>query len=380
MAAPLPDALAPKGLEGVVANESSICYVFGGEGRLIYRGYDIADLAEHSTFEETAYLLLKGDLPTKDALKAFTAELKAAQKLDKVVLRIIKDAPKDAKPMNVLRTAVSAAVFTDPDRADNSPAAEYRKAVRLIAQLPTMVGTFHRLRSEQKPLSPRRGLSLAANTLYLITGETPEQDVERAFDVALILHADHELNASTFAARVIAATLADMHGAVTGAIAALAGPLHGGANAEVMKMLLEIKSPDRAAAWIRDALTQKKKIMGFGHRVYRTADPRAAILRPLAEQLGRKANQPQWFAIQQVIEDLMRRDKGLYCNVDFYSASTYYAMGIPLDLFTPIFAVSRISGWCAHILEQHADNRLIRPRAEYVGPMNRTWTPLRKRS
>ncbi len=370
MAAPLPDALAPKGLEGVVANESSICYVFGGEGRLIYRGYDIADLAEHSTFEETAYLLLKGDLPTKDALKAFTAELKAAQKLDKVVLRIIKDAPKDAKPMNVLRTAVSAAVFTDPDRADNSPAAEYRKAVRLIAQLPTMVGTFHRLRSEQKPLSPRRGLSLAANTLYLITGETPEQDVERAFDVALILHADHELNAST----------ADMHGAVTGAIAALAGPLHGGANAEVMKMLLEIKSPDRAAAWIRDALTQKKKIMGFGHRVYRTADPRAAILRPLAEQLGRKANQPQWFAIQQVIEDLMRRDKGLYCNVDFYSASTYYAMGIPLDLFTPIFAVSRISGWCAHILEQHADNRLIRPRAEYVGPMNRTWTPLRKRS
>ena len=379
MAAPLPEALAPKGLEGVVANESSICYVFGGEGRLIYRGYDIGDLAEHSTFEETAYLLLKGDLPTKDALKAFTAEIKAAQKLDKVVLRVIKDAPKDAKPMSVLRTAVSAAAFTDPDRADNSPAAEYRKAVRLIAQLPTIVGTFHRLRSEQKPLSPRRGLSLAANTLYLITGETPEQDVERAFDVALILHADHELNASTFAARVIAATLADMHGAVTGAIAALAGPLHGGANAEVMKMLLEIKSPDRAEGWIRDALAQKKKIMGFGHRVYRTEDPRAAILRPLAEQLGRKANQAQWFAIQQVIEALMRRDKGLYCNVDFYSASTYYAMGIPLDLFTPIFAVSRISGWCAHILEQHADNRLIRPRAEFVGPMNRTWAPLRKR-
>src|SRR5437660_2715663 len=368
-----------RGLEGVVAGESAICYVFGEEGRLIYRGYDINDLADHSSFEETAYLLLKGDLPTRDQLKQFVAEIRAAQKLDKVVQRAIKDAPARATPMDVLRTAVSAAVFTDPDRADNSPAAEYRKAVRLIAQLPTMVGTFHRLRSEQKPLSPRRGLSLAANTLYLITGETPEQDVERAFDVALILHADHELNASTFAARVIAATLADMHGAVTGAIAALAGPLHGGANAEVMKMLLEIKSPERAAAWIRDALTQKKKIMGFGHRVYRTADPRAAILRPLAEQLGRKANQPQWFAIQQVIEDLMRRDKGLYCNVDFYSASPYYAMAIPLDLFTPIFAVSRISGWCAHILEQHADNRLIRPRAEYVGPMNRTWTPPRKR-
>jgi citrate synthase len=379
MAAPLPDALAPKGLEGVVANESAICYVFGGEGRLIYRGYDIGDLAEHSTFEETAYLLLKGDLPTKDALKAFTAEIKAAQKLDRVVLRIIKDAPKDAKPMNVLRTAVSAAVFTDPDRADNSPGAEYRKAVRLIAQLPTIVGTFHRLRSEQKPLSPRRGLSLAANCLYLLTGENPDPEVERAFDMALILHADHELNASTFAARVIAATLADVHGAVTGAIAALAGPLHGGANAEVMKMLLEIKAPDRAQAWIRDALAQKKKVMGFGHRVYRTEDPRAAILRPIAEQLGRKAGQPQWFAIQRVIEDVMRHEKGLYCNVDFYSASTYYAMGIPLDLFTPIFAVSRISGWCAHILEQHADNRLIRPRAEYVGSMNRTWTPLRKR-
>ena len=382
MATPLPDAppAAAKGLEGVVANDSSICYVFGGEGRLIYRGYDIGDLAEHSTFEETTYLLLKGDLPTKDALKAFTAEVKAAQKLDKVVLRIIKDAPQDAKPMNVLRTAVSAAVFTDPDRADNSPAAEYRKAVRLIAQLPAMVGTFHRLRTGQKPLTPRRGLSLAANCLYLLTGETPDAETERAFDIALILHADHELNASTFAARVIAATLADVHGAVTGAIAALAGPLHGGANTEVMKMLLEIKAPERAEAWVQGALAQKKKIMGFGHRVYRTEDPRAAQLRRIAEELGRKAGQPQWFAIQRVIEDLMRRDKGLYCNVDFYSASTYYAMGIPLDLFTPIFAVSRISGWCAHILEQHTDNRLIRPRADYVGPMNRTWTPLRRRS
>jgi citrate synthase len=372
-------ATAPQGLEGVVANDSSICYVFGGEGRLIYRGYDINDLADHSTFEETAYLLLKGDLPTKGQLREFTADLKGAQKLSKVVLRVIKDAPLDAKPMNVVRTAVSAAVFADPDQNDNSPAGEYRKAVRLIAQLPVMVATFHRLRNGQRPLSPRRGLSLAGNFLYLVTGERPAPEVEHAFDVALILHADHELNASTFAARVIAATLADMHGAVTGAMAALAGPLHGGANAEVMKMLLEIKSPDRAEAWIRDALAQKKKIMGFGHRVYRTEDPRAAILRPLAEQLGRKANQSQWFAIQQVIEAMMRRDKGLYCNVDFYSASTYYAMGIPLDLFTPIFAVSRISGWCAHILEQHADNRLIRPRAEYVGPMNRSWTPPRKR-
>ena len=275
--------------------------------------------------------------------------------------------------MNVLRTAASASVFDDPDKGDDSAAAEYRKAVRLIAQLPTMVAAFHRLRNAQKPLAPRRGLNLAANFLYMLSGAVPEADAAKALDVALILHADHELNASTFAARVIAATLADMHGAVTGALAALAGSLHGGANTEVMKMLLDIGTPDRAEAWVRAALAQKRKIMGFGHRVYRTEDPRAAHLRRMSEGLGQKAGQPQWFAIQQIIEDAMRRERGLYCNVDFYSASTYYVMGIPLDLYTPIFALSRVSGWCAHVLEQHADNRLIRPRAEYVGSMNRTW-------
>ncbi len=368
-----------RGLEGVVANESAICYVFGQEGRLIYRGYDIHDLADNSTFEETAFLLLKGDLPTRDQLKEFVGQVKAAQKVDKVVQGVIKDAPLGANPMNVLRTAVSAAVFGDPDRTDNSAAGEYRKAVRLIAQLPTMVAMFHRLRNGQKPLAPRRGLSLAANFLYMTSGAVPEPDVEHALDVALILHADHELNASTFAARVIAATLADMHGAVTGAIAALAGPLHGGANTEVMKMLLDIKTPERAEAWIREALGRKQKIMGFGHRVYRTEDPRAAHLRRMSEELGRKAGQAHWFAMQRTIEDVMKREKGLYCNVDFYSASTYYVMGIPLDLYTPIFAVSRVSGWCAHVLEQHADNRLIRPRAEYVGAMDRKWIPLRKR-
>jgi 2-methylcitrate synthase len=369
-----------RGLEGVVANESAICYVFGEEGRLIYRGYDINDLADHSTFEETAYLLLNGDLPTKEQLKAFVAEIKAGQKLDKVVQRIIKDAPITASPMDVLRTAVSAAVFVDPDARDNSRAAERRKAVRLIAQLPTMVAMFHRLRNGQKPVAPRRGLSLAANFLYMISGAAPEADVERAFDVALILHADHELNASTFAARVIAATLGDVHGAVTGAMAALAGPLHGGANMEVMKMLLDIRTPDRAESWVREALAQKKKIMGFGHRVYRTEDPRAAHLRRLSEELGRKFGQAHWFAMQRLIEEVMKREKGLFCNVDFYSATTYYVMGIPLDLYTPIFAVSRVSGWCAHVLEQHADNRLIRPRAEYIGAMDRKWLPPRKRS
>ncbi|HEY6060358.1 MAG TPA: citrate synthase [Gemmatimonadales bacterium] len=374
-----PTAPPSRGLEGVVANDSSICYVFGEEGRLIYRGYDINDLADHSTFEETAYLLLNGDLPTRDQLKEFTAQLKASQKLDKVVQRIIRDAPTNANPMDVLRTAVSASVFVDPDRGNNGREAEHRKAVRLIAQLPTMVAMFHRLRNGEKPLSPRRGLSLAANFLYLVSGKKPDGETEHAFDVALILHADHELNASTFAARVIAATLADVHGAVTGAIAALAGPLHGGANAEVMKMLLEIQSPERAEAWIQGALAQKRKIMGFGHRVYRTEDPRAAHLRRMAESLGVRAGQSQWSAMQRTIEAVVRREKGLYCNVDFYSASLYYVMGIPLDLYTPIFAVSRVSGWCAHVLEQHADNRLIRPRAEYMGHMNRRWVAVRKR-
>ena len=380
MIPPPATSVPTKGLEGIVATESTVCTVFGDEGRLIYRGYDIHDLADHSTFEETAYLLLNGDLPTRAQLKSFTAQIKASQKLDRVVLRIIKDAPAGANPMHVLRTAVSAAVFVDPDRGDDSRAAEYRKAVRLIAQLPTMLGAFQRLRSGQKPLTPRRGLSLAANTLYLLTGEIPETEVVRAFDVALILHADHELNASTFAARVIAATLADMHGAVTGAIAALAGPLHGGANTAVMKMLLDVKTPDRAEAWVRERLARKEKIMGFGHRVYRTEDPRASHLRRMSEELGRKFGQSHWFAIQRIIEDVVKRDKGLYCNVDFYSASLYYVMGIPLDLYTPIFAVSRVSGWCAHVLEQHADNRLIRPRADYVGPLNRRWTPPRKRA
>ncbi|MGH7701430.1 MAG: citrate/2-methylcitrate synthase, partial [Gemmatimonadales bacterium] len=254
-----------------------------------------------------------------------------------------------------------------------------RKAARLIAQLPTIVATFHRQRSGAKPLAPRRGLGHAANFLYQLTGTAPDAEAARALDVALILHADHELNASTFAARVIAATLADMHGAVTGAIAALAGPLHGGANTEVMKMLLDIQTPDRAEAWVLERLARKEKIMGFGHRVYRTEDPRASHLRRLSEQLGRRFGQSHWFAMQRIIEDVVRREKGLYCNVDFYSASMYYVMGIPLDLYTPIFAVSRVSGWCAHVLEQHADNRLIRPRAEYIGPMNRAWGPVRKR-
>ena len=370
----------PRGLEGVAATESSICYVFGEEGRLIYRGYDVTDLAAHSTFEETAYLLLRGDLPSRAQLTQFENDLRAARKLHRVVQRVIRDAPRTADPMDVLRTAVSAAAFVDPDRGRISPDAGYRKAVRLIAQVPTIVAAFDRVRRRAKPVAPRRGLTHAANFLHLLTGRVPDPEVARALDVALILHADHELNASTFAARVIAATLADMHGAVTGAVAALAGSLHGGANTEVMKMLLDIRTPERAEAAIRDRLARKERIMGFGHRVYRTEDPRAAHLRRMSEQLGLKFGQTQWFAMQRIIEEAMRREKALYSNVDFYSASMYYVMGIPFDLYPPIFAISRVSGWCAHVLEQHADNRLIRPRATYVGPMNRSWIPVGNRT
>jgi citrate synthase len=370
---------ASKGLEGVVATESAICNVLGTEGRLIYRGYEVQDLAEHSTFEETAYLLLNGELPRRDQLKTFSDDLKAARKLDRVVQRVLRDAPAGAPPMSVLRTAVSAAVFTDPDAGDHSREGEYRKAVRLIAQLPTMLATFHRSRQDQRPLAPRRGLSHAANFLYMLSGQLPSREAERALDVALILHADHELNASTFAARVTAATLADVHGAVTAAIATLAGPLHGGATTEVMKMLLTIGTPERAESWAAETLARKQRVMGFGHRVYRTQDPRAAHLRTLAAEVGRAAGQPHWAAMQQILETFMQRERRLYSNVDFYSAPLYYVMGIPLDLYTPIFALSRVSGWCAHVLEQHADNRLIRPRADYTGPMNRKWVSLRKR-
>lgn len=379
MAAPSTATSAAKGLEGVVAARSAISYVDGEAGRLIYRGYDIDDLVRHSSFEETAYLLMIGRLPTRPELKEFTEQIKEAQRLDKVTLRVIKDAPAGSRPMNVLRTATSATVYTDPDKDDNSKEAELRKSIRLLAKVPTIIATFHRLRSGQRPLAPKKGLSLAANFLYLLTGEVPDKEVARAFDVALILHADHELNASTFTARVIAATLMDVHGAVTGAMAALAGPLHGGANMEVMKMLLEIGEPERAEKWVLDRLAAKQKIMGFGHRVYRTEDPRAKYLRRMSEEMGRKFGQPKWYQISRQIEEVVKREKGLYCNVDFYSASLYYVMGIPVDLYTPIFAASRVAGWCAHILEQHSDNRLIRPRAEYVGPIGLEYLPIGRR-
>jgi citrate synthase len=374
-----PAAKTGAGLEGVVAAESSIGDVDGINGRLIYQGLNIHDLAEHSTFEETVYLLWHGRLPKRDELDALRAELVASRKLPGEVLELLRRFPRDAEPMDVLRTAVSALAFYDTGARDLSRVGALRTATRLTAQLPVVVAAFERLRNGKEPVEPRDDLGIASNFLYMLKGETAAERDARIFDVCLILHADHELNASTFTARVVAGTLADMYGAVTAAIAALSGPLHGGANTNVMKMLLEIGSPDRAEEWLRDALASKKKIMGFGHRVYKTEDPRSVWLRKFSREMGEARGETRWIEILERLRELMFAEKRLYPNVDYYSGSAYYLMGIPLDLFTPIFAVSRISGWTGHILEQYANNRLIRPRAEYVGPRNVPYVPIEER-
>ncbi|PZN13428.1 MAG: citrate synthase [Bacillota bacterium] len=367
------------GLEDVVAGTSEICFIDGKEGRLLYRGFDIRDLAEHASFEEVVYLLWHGELPTRAQLDGFVQQIKAAQALPGQVLELIERIPPATHPMAALRTAVSYLGTLDPDQEDQSVEANLRRATRLVAQFPTLVAAIQRVRQGKEPVAPRRDLSLAANFLYMLRGEEPSPLHAQVMNVALVLHADHELNASTFAARVTAATLSDMYSAITAAIGALKGPLHGGANEQVMRMLLEIGSPDKAEEWVKQALAQKKRIMGFGHRVYKTEDPRATILRRLSQKVAEAAGETRWYEISRVVEKVVQAEKGLYPNVDFYSASTYYVMGIPFELYTPIFAVSRISGWTAHVLEQYANNRLIRPRAEYVGPTNRQWVPIDQR-
>ncbi|MDT7690104.1 MAG: citrate synthase [Acidobacteriota bacterium] len=374
-----PAAKTGAGLEGVVAAESSIGDVDGINGRLIYQGLNIHELAEHSTFEETVYLLWHGRLPNRAELDTLRAELAANQKLPTEVLELLRRFPRDAEPMDVLRTAVSSLAFYDEGARDLSREGALRTATRLTAQVPVIVATFERLRNGKEPVEPQDGLNIASNFLYMLKGETAAERDARIFDVCLILHADHELNASTFTARVVAGTLADMYGAVTAAIAALSGPLHGGANTNVMKMLLEIESPNRAEEWLRDALASKKKIMGFGHRVYKTEDPRSVWLRRFSREMGEARGETRWIDILERLRELMFTEKKLYPNVDYYSGSAYYLMGIPLDLFTPIFAVSRISGWTGHILEQYANNRLIRPRAEYIGPRNVPYVPIEER-
>ncbi|MGI9101346.1 MAG: citrate synthase [Terriglobales bacterium] len=361
--------VTPKGLEGVVAAVSSICFIDGDRGILAYRGIDIHELAENSTFEETCYLLWFGKLPSRAELKDFSRSLAEERKLDSGALNLMRQAPRHALPMDVLRTAVSALAFYDPEEKINTAEANLHKSIRLTSQLAMIVAAYDRIRRGRPVVEPDRSLSHAANFLLMLNGDAPSKTAERALDIALILHADHELNASTFAARVTAATLSDMHSAITSGIGALKGPLHGGANEAVFAILEKIvKAGADPIEHVKGMLAEKKKVPGFGHRVYHTEDPRATHLRQMSRELGESSGQAQWFQMSKKIEDFMKADKKLNANVDFYSASTYHTLGIEVDLFTPIFAVSRISGWTAHVMEQLSDNRLIRPRADYVGP------------
>ena len=372
---------APKGLEGVVATTSKICYIDGDEGVLAYRGIDIHELADHSTFEETCYLLWSGALPTKSQLQELHERLAAERKLDPAIVEMLRGLPKGAMPMDVLRTAVSALGLYDPDEKKGDHTANVSKAIRLTSQIAMIVAAYDRLRKGKDVVKPDPSLSHSANFLLMLNGKPPSKTAERALDIALILHADHELNASTFAARVTAATLSDMHSAITSAIGALKGPLHGGANEAVFHILEDIDARKAdPVEYVRSLLAQKKKVSGFGHRVYHTEDPRATHLRKMSEHLGKSSEQGKWFEISRKIEQFIKSEKKLNANVDFYSASTYHVLGIDVDLFTPIFAVSRISGWSAHVIEQLDDNRLIRPRADYVGPAYpQPWIPVEKR-
>ena len=360
----------PKGLEGVTAVNSSVCYIDGDQGVLAYRGIDIHELADNSTFEECCFLLWFGHLPNRAELQELKLNLSRERKLDASIISLLKQAPKHALPMDVLRTIVSALSFYDPEEKVNDAEANVRKSIRLTSQIAYIVAAYDRIRKGKQVIEPDRTLSHSANFLYQLNGEIPSATAERALDIALILHADHELNASTFAARVVAATLSDMHSAVTAAIGALKGPLHGGANEAVFRILEAVDSSGADPVdYVKGMLAQKKKIPGFGHRVYHTEDPRATHLRTMSRDLGNSSGIAKWFEISRKIEEFVVAERKLNANVDFYSASTYHTLGIDIDLFTPVFAVSRISGWTAHVMEQLSDNRLIRPRAEYQGPI-----------
>jgi citrate synthase len=368
---------ASKGLEGVTATASAVSSIIGST--LTYRGIDINELAEHSSFEETAYLLWLGELPTARQLEVFRSELARNRALPSELNDMIMRFPRDAKPMVSLRTAVSALAFFDPQADEMSEAANRAKAIRLMAQVPTIVAAIQRARDGEQPVAPDPVLNEATNFLYMLKGVRPSDETARIMDVVLVLHADHELNASTFAARVAASTLSDLHSAIVAAICTLKGPLHGGANEAVMRTLEEIGSPDAVPGWVGATLDRKERIMGFGHRVYKEGDPRARWLKTMSRQLAEETGEPKWYEMSARMEDEVRADKGLLPNVDFYSASVYTYLGMPRDLFTPIFAVSRVSGWIAHVLEQYADNRLIRPRAEYIGPDRRPYVPVDQR-
>ncbi|MBI4014300.1 MAG: citrate synthase [Candidatus Rokubacteria bacterium] len=368
-----------KGLEGVVAATTRLCHLDGVQGRLAYQGYDIDDLARRASFEEVVWLLWHGQLPRGTELEGFRQELVEAGTPEPLVLKALKRLPREMHPMRVLQATIALLGALDPDAEDNSAEANRRKAVRLVAQTATITAAFHRVRQGRRPAAPRPELGHAANFLYMVSGRKPKAVNVRAFDAALVLYAEHEMNASTFTTRVIASTLSDMHSAVAGGLGALKGPLHGGAGEAVMRTLQEIGSADQADAFTQKALAEKRRLMGFGHRVYKAGDPRARILRELAEKACRQSGEGRWFDIAVRLHEAVNREKGLIPNVDFYSAPLFHALGVPVDLFVPVIAVSRIAGWTAHVMEQHADNRLIRPRAEYVGPAHRPFPAVRDR-
>jgi citrate synthase len=370
---------AATGLRGVVVGASTVSDVVGDKGELIYQGYNIHELATHSNFEEVAFLLWNKRLPNQTELDELKQQLNNSYAVPGEVFELMRQLPKDSDPIDMLRTAVSALESYDAAARDISIAASLKTAIKLTAQFATLVAASDRIRNGQEPVEPLPDASIATNFLYMLKGEKPSEHDAKLFDVCLILHADHELNASTFTARVVAGTLASVYAAVVAAIGALSGPLHGGANTNVMKTLLEIGEVDKVESFVKQALLEKRKMMGFGHAVYKTEDPRATHLRKFSQEMGERAGDSKWYDMSRKVEEVMMREKGLYPNVDFFSASTYYMMGIPLDLYTPIFAVSRITGWTAHVLEQYADNKLIRPRAEYVGPRNVPYVPINQR-
>ncbi|HEX6532072.1 MAG TPA: citrate/2-methylcitrate synthase [Nitrospira sp.] len=371
------------GLEGVIAGESALCLVDEGESGLLYRGYGIADLAEHSTFEEVAYLLLFGHLPTPHEMKDFSAQVAAQSLLPRPVEAFLDSVPQGSHPMDVLRTGLSILGMTDREAGDNSAEANVRKSIRLLAQIPLLISAADRFASGRPLLSRHQELSCAENLLYLLTGQKGDaraKAMARVLDVSLILYAEHEFNASTFSARVTASTMTDLHSAITSAIGTLKGPLHGGANEAVAQMFLEIDSPAKAEPWVREALAAKRRIMGFGHRVLKNGDARSAIIQGHAATLSRICGDHRWYEIATVVEQVMREEKGLYPNLDFYTAAAYLLMGIPRTLYTPVFVCSRITGWCAHVIEQQSHNRLVRPRALYTGPSKREYVPLERRT
>ena len=373
------DQNSTKGLAGVVAAESALSFIDGEAGRLSYRGYDVHALARHASYLESVYLLWYDALPSAIELGSFEATLAGQRALPRSIVDVMRGLPADSSPMAALRTAVSALGQVDPEAEDITHEADLRKAGRLVAGMPTIVAAFDRMRRGLEPIDPDPELDHAANFLYMRSGHSPGPTAARALDTSWILYLEHGLNASTFTTRVVASTLADMHSAITAGISALKGPLHGGANEKAMEMLLEIGSTERVSDYVDRALEEKRKIMGFGHRVYRTEDPRATHLRRMAEELSREAGESRWYDLSRTFEDLLLERKGLYCNVDFYCATVYYSLDLPIDLFTPLFAIGRTAGWAAHVMEQHVHNRLIRPRAEYTGELDRAWVPIDQR-